>query len=440
MKHHIGDIKKYLNVLKQFKVKLSIKVRFEKPSINDMVQFDDDDLNSKIPVSEHIDYLRIVENYKITSSIEIEELEKDYRRHAYDALEALQIQGSSWAIMEAISCTTTFFKNKNFKKGASYIDVITPAKSGLINIHNTDNECLKWCLLFHQSNKGKNDNRTTALLKIKDKYNWNNISFPVSLRDLDKVEENNENIVINVLDLDRKFLRKSKAKGHDIINLVLVENETTAHYIYIKNISYFLKASHDNEGVVCPICLRIFTLKQFEKHVVSKCSEEGYITKITYPFNKKRLLNETLFGLPPPELENEDIDKKMEMDLKRFKRIDNKPFVLFADFEANCQKSNDEKYIHKHEPNSYAVKLVCNFDEKSSMNIILYRGINVVKNFIQTLLYRHCIKIRYKRTLIFWVIRLHIFIICCCVSFGSCLYNSSPYIFCKKYSCIIIIN
>ena len=386
MKHHIGDIKKYLNVLKQFKVKLSIKVRFEKPSINDMVQFDDDDLNSKIPVSEHIDYLRIVENYKITSAIEIEELEKDYRRHAYDALEALQIQGSSWAIMEAISCTTTFFKNKNFKKGASYIDVITPAKSGLINIHNADNECLKWCLLFHQSNKGKNDNRTTALLKIKDKYNWNNISFPVSLRDLDKVEENNENIVINVLDLDRKFLRKSKAKGHDIINLVLVENETTAHYIYIKNISYFLKASHDNEGVVCPICLRIFTLKQFEKHVASKCSEEGYITKITYPFNKKRLLNETLFGLPPPELENEDIDKKMEMDLKRFKRIDNKPFVLFADFEANCQKSNDEKYIHKHEPNSYAVKLVCNFDEKYSMNIILYRGINVVKNFIQTLL------------------------------------------------------
>ena len=37
---------------------------------------------------------------------------------------------------------------------------------------------------YHQSNKSKNDARTTVLNKVEDEYDYSNISFPASCDDI----------------------------------------------------------------------------------------------------------------------------------------------------------------------------------------------------------------------------------------------------------------
>ena len=66
-------------------------------------------------------------------------------------------------------------------RGSSYIP--TPArysnsKCGLINIQNDDQECFRWCMRYHQSEKKQNDKRLSALKKVKDKYDYGDMSFP----------------------------------------------------------------------------------------------------------------------------------------------------------------------------------------------------------------------------------------------------------------------
>ncbi len=60
-------------------------------------------------------------------------------------------------------------------RGSSYIP--TPLKfsnprCGLINIKNDDNECFKWCMKYHQTNKIKNDDRISVLKNVNDKFNY----------------------------------------------------------------------------------------------------------------------------------------------------------------------------------------------------------------------------------------------------------------------------
>ena len=42
---------------------------------------------------------------------------------------------------------------------------------------------------YHQSDKNKNDHRITALSKIKDKFDYANLSFPLSLDDIKEFEK-----------------------------------------------------------------------------------------------------------------------------------------------------------------------------------------------------------------------------------------------------------
>ncbi|MFM7988997.1 MAG: hypothetical protein ACKPKO_57760, partial [Candidatus Fonsibacter sp.] len=73
--------------------------------------------------------------------------------------------GSGWAIESIDKLAIDVFETKPIR-ASSYIP--TPAKysnpkCGLINIHKEDDECFKWCMLYHQSDKGKHDTRLSAL-------------------------------------------------------------------------------------------------------------------------------------------------------------------------------------------------------------------------------------------------------------------------------------
>ena len=99
-------------------------------------------------------------------------------------------------------------------RASSYIQTppkFSNAKSGLINIRNEDNECFKWCMLYHQSRKDKNDNRVTALRKVENKYDFSNINYPASLDDIRTFEKTNKvSIYVYEITENMKEIRTTK--------------------------------------------------------------------------------------------------------------------------------------------------------------------------------------------------------------------------------------
>ena len=88
--------------------------------------------------------------------------------------------GSGWSVKRIKGLFITTYTQKP-SRGSSYIPTpptLVNPKCGLINIQNDDNECFKWCMVYHQSEKGKHSHRTSALKKVDDKYDWSGISFP----------------------------------------------------------------------------------------------------------------------------------------------------------------------------------------------------------------------------------------------------------------------
>ena len=148
--------------------------------------------------------------------------------------------GSNWTVEQFVSMFIVMYSQKP-ARGSSYIETPTQFKNpkcGLINIKNNDNECFKYCLLYHQSKQGDHDARVTALKKIEDKYNWTGINFPVSFDDITLFEELNQ-VCINVYGITEGQVNPIRLGNinyipNDNINLLLLIENENGHYVYIK--------------------------------------------------------------------------------------------------------------------------------------------------------------------------------------------------------------
>ena len=172
--------------------------------------------------------------------------------------------GSGWTIVSIDKLAIVTFETKPLR-GSSYIE--TPEKysnsrCGLINIRNEDEECFRWCMLYHQSDKSKNSDRVSALKKITDKYNYDGMVFLVDYASIETFEELNK-VCIFVYELDEESkIRLSKAGKieyltNDLVYLLRIDKEEKSHYIYIKKISHFFNLSTqkgDKDQTFCPIC------------------------------------------------------------------------------------------------------------------------------------------------------------------------------------------
>ena len=79
----------------------------------------------------------------------------------FKADDSKQHAGSNWIIHKYLSLSVDIFAI-NSLRGSSYIptpEKYSNADCGLINIGNEDAECFRWCMLYHQSEKGPKDFR-----------------------------------------------------------------------------------------------------------------------------------------------------------------------------------------------------------------------------------------------------------------------------------------
>ena len=85
--------------------------------------------------------------------------------------------------------------------GSSYIPLpeYLAKKQALINLKNNDDQCFKWAVTRAVNPVEKNAERIDKKLRAKaDTLNWDGITFPTPLLEIDKFERNNPTISVNV--------------------------------------------------------------------------------------------------------------------------------------------------------------------------------------------------------------------------------------------------
>ena len=103
-------------------------------------------------------------------------------------------EGSGWVIK---SVDVTKYEPL---KGSSYLQLPKEKKrkKATINIQNKNNECFRWCHLAFLFPVKKDAERITKYKKHIDKVKYDKISFPVKIKDIPKIENQNDDIRFNV--------------------------------------------------------------------------------------------------------------------------------------------------------------------------------------------------------------------------------------------------
>ena len=168
-------------------------------------------------------------------------------------------------------------------------------KKAIINVKNKD-KCFLWCVLRALNPKADNAERVDKELKTKENtLNMEGIEYSVSLKDLNKFEQQNPTIFITVLGYEGKSvypLRNSHNtdRDHNII-LSLIEKDGVKRYCLGKSLSRLL-SSQASKGkrkeYFCLNCLNPFpSEKSLNKH--EEYFKEHKAVKIKLPEKRTML-------------------------------------------------------------------------------------------------------------------------------------------------------
>ena len=274
-----------------------------------------------------------------------------------------QAEGSGWVFLE-VENLTLHTDIWDPIKASSYIDLPKELKNkkAIVNMKNKDNnKCFLWCILRALNPKNEHPERIDEDLKNKENtLNMEGITYPVSLKDINRFEKQNPDISISVLGYSKdekiyplrisKFtkVKKEDERKHNIV-LLLIKDGDNSHYCYVKNESALLTSqvnSHKSKIYFCLNCLNGYDEpEKLEKHK-EYCGEEESIK----------------INMPPPDT---------YIKFKNYLYSERAPFTIYADFESlvkpldTCEPNPNKSYTlkyQKHEPVSF-VYYIKSFNE-----------------------------------------------------------------------------
>lgn len=141
------------------------------------------------------------------------------------------------------------FHKLQLTRGSSYIELPTWIfeKKAIINPKNEDEECFKWSVIaaLHHEEIGAHTERISKLREFENRYNWQGIEFPTTIKSISKFEKNNPDIAVNVLYVTKKSINNLRRSEYKItrskqVNLLLIKDGKKTHYTCIKKISRLL--------------------------------------------------------------------------------------------------------------------------------------------------------------------------------------------------------
>ena len=198
-------------------------------------------------------------------------------------------------------------------------------RKGLINLKNDDNRCFLWCHVRYKNPLQRNPPRVTLKdREIAQTLNYSGVTFPVSIKDMDKIEKQNKiNINAYGYDQDKGYvfpIRNSKEKNEDALNVLLIGGETKSgyrqHYVLIKD---FNRLNYN------------ITKHKSKKHFCLRCLQPFYSEyRLEAHKGDCIIINGT-----------QQIEMPEEGSKVYFQNCQNQlpvPFVIYADFEAITKK------------------------------------------------------------------------------------------------------
>ena len=117
-----------------------------------------------------------------------------------ESLAIFQRQGSNWSFRAVLKLDLHTVKYTPFGE-SSYIPLqgFLAAKKAIINLKNEDDECFKWAITRALNPVQKNSERIGIKLRETSKtLNWEGLKFLVNLNDINKFENHNYSIYVNV--------------------------------------------------------------------------------------------------------------------------------------------------------------------------------------------------------------------------------------------------
>lgn len=349
----------------------------------------------------------------VTSNADVTPAMNALNQELIRRIDVTQMEKSGWVFDKFVEVDYPYNKYEPFK-GGSYI--LLPKhiadKKACINVKNEkDNECFKWAVLSALHPAKKDGQLLTKYKKFQNDHDFSMLTYPVAVdcRTFLKFQEaNNLSLNVYAYEDEKGLSAKSKTpgqiyvlyrgyrKGLKHINLLYIHNYKVVrslgidedltnieeveeylqkgHYVWIKNFNALMyrETKHHGKKHFCQSCFQNYhTAERLEKHM-----EDCDLTE-----------TKQVVDMPAP-------GSKMMFD--NYNRMMKVPFVIYADFESTlipfqgpeCNpnrklESSTDKY-QEHIPNSYCMKMVGidGVDRKP----ILYRGENVIENFINSLI------------------------------------------------------
>ena len=175
---------------------------------------------------------------------------KEMIKEILNNLSIYQKNGSGWYFKEVIRLEIHIVEYKPLS-GGTYIPLPENImrKKAIINMHNKDDKCFLWSILRYLHPIQMNEVRLTDLKKYENDLKFNEIKFPISLKDITNFEKQNPGIPrINVFSLDDNNkvypLRINKKDCQKSIDLFLYSKDGKQHYSLIKNFSRLVRSQN----------------------------------------------------------------------------------------------------------------------------------------------------------------------------------------------------
>ena len=356
-----NNLLKVLKEMKGFKFNEILKITFEKQKGDELIE-EEAYFNAKTQT--------------VTNEVEIANLLQLTQQQIVNKIQRWISKGSAWTIKSVDGHFINVVKYRPLR-GSSYIplpkELRHPAK-GIINMKNNDNECFRWCHIRRLLPQNKHPERIKKCdKKYVEKLDYSGIEFPVSVKQYNKIEKQN-NIRVNVYGYEenQKYpIYISKEKFDSCLNLLLITEGEVKHYCLLKDFDKFMynQTKHKERKHFCMFCLQCFSSKEhLEKHTVDCVVINGkQAIKMPEPGSKIAFTN--------------------------YRKQLPAPFVIYADFEAITekvdekapQKSYTEQY-QKHTACGYGYKVVCCYDDNFSKPIKIYRGEMTIQKFMKDIL------------------------------------------------------
>ena len=165
-------------------------------------------------------------------------------------------------------------------------------KKACINIKNKDQKCFKYCIqsVVYDKISKHHPEEMFHYNKLKDDIlKWDSVKFPTGNRDIDRFEENNKSVSINVFEPDdcsndNKIIlhrgTKNRNAKYEIDLLKIYDEDNNYHYVLVKNKSRLLNCqsnANTKQKHYCHHCLNPFqTEKAYKNHLEKGCmASEG---------------------------------------------------------------------------------------------------------------------------------------------------------------------